>query len=229
MKDIPQGSVDMVLCDLPYGVTKNRWDTIIPPEKLWPLYWHVCKENAAIVLFGQNKFTATMMLSCPYHRYNWIWEKTHAKGFLNAKRMPLNAHEDIMVFYKKLPTYNPQKTSGHTRKVSLLSHRKNARESTNYGDYSKRQSYNSDERYPRSVLRFAADTQNSAIHPTQKPVALLEYLIKTYTNEGETVLDNTSGSASTAIACMNTGRNFICIEKDPLHFQDAQKRLNKWS
>lgn len=225
MRRIPDKSIDMILCDLPYGVTKNKWDLAIDPKLLWEQYERVIKDNGAIVLFGQDKFTAQMMLSNPkLHRYNLIWQKTTPTGFLNARKMPLRTHEDIMVFYKNLPTYNPQKTIGHKRKVSTAEHKRNSLKSTNYGDY-KLHTYDSTERYPTSVLRFPTDKQKSAIHPTQKPVALCEYLIRTYTNEGETVLDNCIGSGSTAIACINSNRSYIGFEIDKKYYDLAIERI----
>lgn len=226
MQSIPDQSVDMILCDLPYGVTaRNKWDTVIPFDKLWNEYNRIIKENGAIVLFGQGMFTADLMHSNPgMWRYNLIWQKTQPTGFLNANRMPLRGHEDICVFYKKQCTYNPQKTSGHPRKVSKKEHKRNSKYSTDYGEYEKG-SYDSTERYPTSVLTFSKDIQKSALHPTQKPVALLEWLIKTYSNEGDLVLDNCMGSGSTGVACVNTGRRFIGIEIEPEMFSIAKNRI----
>nr|DAF22965.1 MAG TPA: adenine-specific methyltransferase [Caudoviricetes sp.] len=226
MRTIPSGSIDMVLCDLPYGVTaRNKWDVIIPFNSLWEQYARVIKEDAAIVLFGSGMFTADLMESNrKMWKYNLIWEKTQPTGFLNAQRMPLRCHEDILVFYKKQPTYNPQKTSGHVRKVSKAVHCKTAKKSLSYGDYSFTD-YESDERFPRSVITFPKDTQKSALHPTQKPVSLLEYLIRTYTNKGDTVLDNCMGSGSTGVACIHTERNFIGYELDEDIFKTACERI----
>ncbi len=228
MKCINDGSIDMILCDLPYGVTKNKWDSIIPLDKLWEQYERIIKDNGAIVLFGQDKFTARLMLSNEkLHRYNLIWEKTTPTGHLNAKKMPLRSHEDILVFYKKLPTYNPQKTTGHNRKVSTAHHKRNSKKTTNYGEHGLT-TYDSTERYPKSVIKIATDKQKEAIHPTQKPVELYEYLIKTYTNEGELILDNCSGSGTLAIAALKTHRQFIMIESDRQNFLDAQKRVGSF-
>ena len=226
MNNIPDGCIDMVLCDLPYGVTKNTWDSVINLSELWSQYNRVVKEDGAIILFGQDKFSARLMLSNEkFHRYNLIWKKTSPTGFLNARRMPLRSHEDILVFYKKLPVYNPQKTGGHKRKVSLQKHKVNSVKTTNYGEYNLN-SYDSTDRFPISVLEFKTDKQKSALHPTQKPVALLEYLIKTYTNEGETVLDNAAGSGSTGEACENTNRNYILIEKEQKYIDVINNRLS---
>lgn len=227
MKDIPDESIDMILCDLPYGITaRNKWDIVIPFNKLWEQYNRVIKNNGAIVLFGSGMFTSSLMQSNPkMWRYNLIWHKTTPTGFLNANRMPLRAHEDIVVFYKSLPIYNPQKTKGHERKVSKAEHKTNSKKTDDYGEHGLT-TYDSTERYPTSVLTFSTDKQKAALHPTQKPVALLEYLIKTYTNESMTVLDNCMGSGSTGVACKNLNRNFIGIELDETYFNIAKERIN---
>ena len=228
MKDIPDKSVDMILCDLPYGTTRNKWDSVLSLDELWEQYERIIKDNGAIVLFAQTPFDKVLGCSnLKMLRYEWIWEKTSATGHLNAKKMPMKAHENILVFYKKLPTYNPQKTAGHKRKVSKAEHKINCVKTTNYGEHGLT-TYDSTERYPRSVQVFKTDKQKEALHPTQKPVALLEYLIKTYTNEGETVLDNCMGSGSTGIACLNTNRRFIGIEKDDKYFDLACNRINEY-
>ena len=228
MKDIPDKSVDMILCDLPYGTTKNKWDSVLSLDELWEQYERIIKDNGAIVLFAQTPFDKVLGCSnLKMLRYEWIWEKTSATGHLNAKKMPMKAHENILVFYKKLPTYNPQKTAGHKRKVSKAEHKINCVKTTNYGEHGLT-TYDSTERYPRSVQVFKTDKQKESLHPTQKPVALLEYLIKTYTNEGETVLDNCMGSGSTGVACLNTNRKFIGIEKDDKYFDIACNRINEY-
>lgn len=228
MKDIPDKSISMILCDLPYGQTqRNKWDTCIPFEPLWEQYKRIIKDNGAIILFANGMFTAELMLSNKFMwKYNLIWEKTQPTGFLNAKKMPLRNHEDICVFYNKLPTYNPQKSTGHIRKVSKAEHKVGCKNTTDYGEHGLT-TYDSTERYPKSVWKYAKDIQKSALHPTQKPVALLEELIKTYTNEGDLVLDNCMGSGSTGEACMNTGRNFIGFELDEEYFDIACKRLGE--
>ena len=227
MKDISDKSIDMILCDLPYGTTQNKWDSIIPLDKLWEQYCRVIKDNGAIVLFAQTPFDKVLGCSnLKMLKYEWIWEKTSATGHLNAKKMPMKAHENILVFYKKLPTYNPQKTTGHTPVHSYTKHQDDG---SNYGKTLIGISGGgSTERYPRSVQVFKTDKQKEALHPTQKPVGLLEYLIKTYTNENETVLDNTMGSGSTGIACVNTKRNFIGIELDDNYFDIAKNRINTY-
>ena len=224
MKNIPNKSIDMILCDLPYGTTQNKWDSVIPLDKLWEQYCRIIKDNGAIVLFAQTPFDKVLGSSnLKMLRYEWIWEKTTATGHLNAKKMPMKAHENILVFYKKLPTYNPQKTTGHTPVHSYTKHQDDG---SNYGKTVVGISGGgSTERYPRSVQRFKSDKQKCALHPTQKPVELLEYLIKTYTNEGDLVLDNCMGSGSTAVACLNTNRKFLGFELDENYFNIANKRL----
>lgn len=225
MENIKDGSIDMIMADLPYNTTRNHWDSLIDLKELWIQYERVIKDNGAIVLTAQTPFDKVLGASnLKLLKYEWIWEKTSATGHLNAKKMPMKAHENILVFYKKLPTYNPIKTQGHVRKVSKAEHKVNSKMSTNYNPTGLT-TYDSTERYPRSVLKFPNDKQKTALHPTQKPVALMEYLIKTYTNPGELVLDNVAGSGSTAIAAMNTGRNFVAIEKEEDYFNLAQQRI----
>lgn len=225
MKDIPDKSIDMILCDLPYGTTQNKWDSIIPLDKLWRQYYRIIKDNGAIVLFAQTPFDKVLGVSnLKMLKYEWIWEKTAATGHLNAKKMPMKAHENILVFYKKLPTYNPQKTMGHTPVHSYTKHQDDG---SNYGKTKVGISGGgSTERYPRSVQVFKSDKQKVALHPTQKPIDLLQYLIKTYTNEGEIVLDNCMGSGSTGVACLNTNRKFIGIELENKYFDIAYNRIN---
>lgn len=221
MREINDASVNMVLCDLPYETTRNEWDFEVHLPALWAHYRRICK--GAIVLTAQTPFDKKLGVSnLRMLRYEWIWEKTHPTGHLNAKRAPMKAHENILVFYEKLPTYNPIKTTGHVRKASV----KRVDLTPNYGkqDFAPL-AYDSTERYPRSVLVFPSDKQRSSLHPTQKPVALMEYLIRTYTNPGDTVLDNCMGSGTTGVACLRTGREFIGIEKDAGFFQIAERRL----
>lgn len=225
MKEIPNGSVDMILCDLPYGTTRCKWDSVIPFESLWEQYKRIIKENGAIALFGSEPFSSKLRLSnLSWFKYDWVWDKVKGTGFLNAKKQPMRNHENISVFYKKQCLYNPQKTYNAKRKVS---YRSSKLQTDVYGNMKNDYKYDSTERYPRSIQIFSTDTQNSSLHPTQKPVALLEYLIKTYTNEGETVLDNCMGSGSTGVACANTGRNFIGIELDEKYFQIAKTRIEE--
>lgn len=220
MKDIPDGSIDMILCDLPYGTTRNEWDSIIPFQLIWSHYERVIKDCGAIVLFSQPPFDKALAMSNKrLFRYEWIWWKTKATGHLNAKRCPMKAHENILVFYKKLPTYNPQ---GLIKKaVPTIRKGKNGN-GTNYGK-SDKDAIQEFENYPRDVVAFGSESKTQ--HPTQKPVALLEYLVKTYTNEGDTVLDNCMGSGSTGVACVNTGRQFIGMELDKGYFDIAQERI----
>ena len=225
MKRIDDKSIDLICTDLPYQQTHNHWDTIIPFEPLWIQYERIIKDNGAIILFANGMFTADLMKSNPkLWRYNLIWEKTQPTGFLNAKRMPLRSQEDICVFYKKQPTYNPQKTTGHPRKVSKAEHKVNCKETTDYGQHGLT-TYDSTERYPRSVWKFAKDVQKSALHPTQKPIALIAEIIKTYSNPGDLVLDSCSGSCTTAVAAIVTERNYICIENDNDIFEIGTKRV----
>ena len=229
MKDIPNKSIDMILCDLPYGVTaKNKWDNVIPFEPLWREYTRIIKEHGAIVLFGQDKFTAECMLSNKkMHRYNLIWDKVLTSGFLNANRMPLREHEDIMVFYNKLPTYNPQKVKGnpcHSKGKVVGNNNDVQLKNNNYNDFICVNT-EGDMKFPTSILRFPKPHPSKCVHPTQKPVELLEYLIKTYTNPGDVILDNCMGSGSTGIACIHTNRNFIGIEIDNKYFEIAKERI----
>lgn len=222
MKYIPDGSVDLVLCDLPYGTTKNKWDTCIPLEKLWPEYKRVVKKNGAIVLFAQTPFDKVLGASnLDMLKYEWIWEKPQGTGHLNAKKMPMKSHENILVFYRQLSTYNPQWEWGTPYKSTSGS------PSTNYGKQKDSVTTTSDgRRYPKDVLRFGKAETVKHLHPTQKPVALLEYLIKTYTDSGDTVLDNCMGSGSTGVACANTNRRYIGIELDDNYFNIAKQRIN---
>lgn len=222
MKYIPDGSVDLVLCDLPYGTTKNKWDTCIPLEKLWPEYKRVVKKNGAIVLFAQTPFDKVLGASnLDMLKYEWIWEKPQGTGHLNAKKMPMKSHENILVFYRQLSTYNPQWEWGTPYKSTSGS------PSTNYGKQKDSVTTTSDgRRYPKDVLRFGKAETVKHLHPTQKPVALLEYLIKTYTDSGDTVLDNCMGSGSTGVACANTNRRYIGIELDDDYFNIAKQRIN---
>lgn len=226
MKKIEDKSVDMVLCDLPYGTTQNKWDSIIPLDMLWKQYNRIIKDNGVIVLTAQTPFDKVLGNSnLKMLRYEWIWEKTTATGHLNAKRMPMKAHENILVFYKKLPTYNPQMTVGHKPVNSYTKHQDDG---SNYGKTKAGISGGgSTERYPRSIQIFKTDKQKLAIHPTQKPVALFEYLIKTYTNEGDVVLDSCIGSGTTVIAAINTNRKYIGYELDKTYFDKSQERIEE--
>jgi len=228
MKQIEDGSIDMIFTDLPFGTTKNHWDKVIDYALLWEQYKRIIKDNGAIVLFAQSPFDKILACSnLEMYRYEWIWEKSSATGFLNAQKMPLKAHENILVFYKKLPTYNPQKTKGHKKKESLASSQRKGRKSNNYGEQTNPKDYCSDERYPRSVLKFKTDKQKIALHPTQKPLELIKYMIKTYTNKGDIVLDNCVGSGTTAIGCIQLERKYIAMELCPEFHAVAQKRIDE--
>jgi hypothetical protein len=222
MKEIPAGSVDMVLCDLPYGTTACKWDSVILFEPLWAEYSRICK--GAIVLTADQPFTSALILSNPKgFRYRWVWDKINRiTGFLDAKRRPLRVVEDVCVF-GNISTYNPQMWQGEPYKAA------HGRCGAVYnGDRPSVTDCSDGMRYPQNLIRIKADNrgQEGRVHPTQKPVALLEYLVRTYTNEGETVLDNTMGSGSTGVACVNTGRSFIGIERDPGYFAVAEQRIS---
>lgn len=218
--------VNLVLADPPYGTTKCKWDAIIDFTQMWQCIHSVIYDNTPVLLFSQQPFTSTLGCSnIEELRYNWIWEKSHATGFLNAKKMPMKCHEEILVFYRKLPFYSPVMTSGHIKKIIKASHKEKCYREDIYNQYNNFSDYESTERYPRSILRFKSDKQKCSLHPTQKPVALLEYFIKTYTKEGDIVLDFVMGSGSTGIACKNTGRKFIGIENCDKTFMTAYKRL----
>ena len=226
MAKIPDKSIDMILCDLPYGTTHNKWDTIIPFQDLWLQYERIVKDNSAMVFTGQSLFSAKLILSNEkLYRYTIIWEKTKAGGFLNANRMPLQSHEDVLVFYKKLPVYNPQFQDGKPYVKKAITNG----DGGNYGKFERVGTTNINEgkRPPRSVITISNDNHNS-LHKTQKPVELFEYLIKTYSNENDIVLDNTAGVCTTAIACKNTNRRWICIEKDEKYCEISTNRIKNW-
>lgn len=221
MNNIPDKSVDMILCDLPYGTTQNKWDSVIPVETLWEHYNRVIKDDGAIVLFATPPFNARLAAyNIKNFRYSWYWEKPHT-GQLNAKRMPLKNVEEIMVFYKSQPTYNPQFEYAEPYVITRTGYKG----SQCYGKQKDHTTVSDGKRYPKQILKYSHDKERQ--HPTQKPIQLLEYLIKTYTNSGETVLDNCMGSGSTGVACVNTNRNFIGIELDENYFGIAKDRINK--
>ena len=218
---LPDHSVDMVLADLQFGSTRNEWDHIIPMDQLWEQYKRLLKVGGVVALFGDEPFSSKLRLSNPkWYRYDWYWTKNNATGFLNANRMPLKRVETISIFYPKLPLYNPQKEIGYKPYTSMTGFK-----TKNYGKFKSIKTVNDGSRYPTNVLTF--NKVSKTIHPTQKPVDLLEYLIKTYTNEGMTVLDNVMGSGSTGVACKNLNRSFIGIEKDPDYFKLAEERINE--
>lgn len=225
MKEIPDKSVDLIVVDLPYQTTQNSWDSMIDLEEMWLQLDRICKPDTAKLMFAQTPFDKILGCSnLKELKYEWIWEKTTATGHLNAKKMPMKAHENILVFYKNLPTYNPQKTTGHKPANSYTKHQNDG---SNYGETKVGISGGGQtDRYPRSVQVFKTDKQKVSLHPTQKPVALLEYLIKTYTNEGEVVLDFTAGSFSTGVASLNTNRKFLGIEMDDKYFNIGVNRMS---
>lgn len=215
MAQAPDNSVDMILCDLPYGTTQNKWDSVLPLDKLWAEYWRVCKPNAPIVLTAAQPFTTALIASqLDKFKYNWTWQKGKPTGHLNAKKQPLRETEDVTVFYKEQCLYNPQGTIP-TNKQAKRTNR------GNYGDCSK-ETTQLVTNYPTTIISFKSET---GFQPTQKPVALFEYLIRTYTNEGDLVLDNCAGSGTTAIACENTNRRWICIEKEEEYANKAVERI----
>lgn len=233
MKRIDDGSVDAIICDLPYEVLNRsneaaKWDTLIPLDKLWQQYNRVIKDNGVIVLFCQGMFTAQLMMSNPsMWRYNLIWKKgNRPTGFLNANRMPLRIHEDMAVFYKSLPTYNPQKTRG--AKNHSRGYLKSGQKNQCYGSYDPagQQDDFSGMKHPTSIIDVEKEHDGTSFHPTQKPVELISYLVRTYTNEGDLVLDNCMGSGTTAVACIREKRNFIGFETDPEYFRKACKRID---
>ena len=225
MKEIPSGSVDLILTDPPYGTTACKWDSVIDLPSMWEQLKRIVKPNGAIVLFGSEPFSSFLRVSnIRMFRYDWIWEKEQGIGFANANKMPMKKHEVVSVFYKKLPKYYPQGLLPFSKKV--------VRKETDVGEYMGKngvsnttyeQKYTN---YPTSILEFSRNKVGT-VHPTQKPVALMEYLIKTYTNEGETVLDFAAGSFTTAIACINTNRKVIMIEKDPHYFKIGSERVER--
>lgn len=225
MRKIPDGTIDMVLCDLPYCITANKWDAIIPFDKLWESYGRVCKENAAIVLTASQPFTSMLVMSnLRMFRHEWIWRKNRGSNFANTMREPFKEHEEVLVFSKGKWTYNKQmekrRGAGDSRAKYKYS---NKTKSANYNGFREVSEIEfSQLRVPSSVQEFNTEV---GLHPTQKPVPLLSYLIRTYSNEGDTILDNCMGSGSTGIACLETGRSFIGIEKDAAYFEVAKKRI----
>jgi len=223
MKDIPDKSIDAIIADLPYGTTACKWDTVIPFEPLWEQYKRIIKDNGAIVLFGSQPFTSALVMSNPkMYRHNWIWEKTRPANFMNAKYQPMKYHEDVLVFGKNKVNYYPIKLKGNKNHAT-----KNRLGKSNIYNIQNNHAGidTNDMKYPSTIIKIKSTDSTKNLHPTQKPVALLEYLIKTYTNEGETVLDNTMGSGTTGIACLNTNRRFIGIEKDDKYFEIASNRI----
>ena len=224
MKDIPDESIDMVLADPPYGITsRNKWDKVIPFAPMWEQLHRITRKNTPILMFAQLPFGSDLIQSNrKEYRYEWIWQKSHPQGFLNANRMPMRSHENILVFYKRLPRYNPQfwmsdryRTRGGSKATS-----------PNYRNYNQTEyTKKTKERYPVDIIKYSNADNNNKLYPTEKPVDLLEYLIKTYTDEGDTVLDFCMGVGSCGIACQNTNRKFIGFELDKEYFEIAKNRL----
>lgn len=224
MKMIPDKHIDMIFCDLPYGTTQNKWDSIIPLDKLWIEYKRIIKSNGAIALTSQTPFDKVLGCSnLEMLKYEWIWDKKLATGHLNANKAPMKKHENILIFYNKLPTYNPQFTEGEPYDKGFR-----VGDSSNYGSQIPVRNLNeSGRRYPTSIIVFSNADRNNRLHPTQKPIDLVEYFIKTYSNENEIVLDNCFGSASTGVACINLNRRFIGYEKDEKYFEVGKNRLQE--
>lgn len=224
MREIPDGVIDMILCDLPYGTTACKWDTIIPFDKLWAEYFRVAKSTAAIVLTASQPFSSTLLTSnINNYRYSWIWEKSKSSNFLLSKKQPLKNFEEVLIFSKETCLYNPQMTEGEAYKARPGS---KVTEVYNPTKDNLHRNGSDGKRYPKAIQYFkTAESEGPQLHPTQKPVALFEYLIKTYTNEGELVLDNTAGSGTTAIAAINTNRKWVCIEKEKEYYDKAIERI----
>lgn len=225
MKNLEPASIDMILTDLPYGTTQCKWDEIIPLTELWKEYNRVIKKNGAIVLTASQPFTSVLIMSnIKNFKYEWIWEKSKASGFLNAKRRPLVSHESVLVFCNGKVPYYPQMTKGIPYNKGV---RKPQEDDDLYGKYDEREVKSSGSRYPRSVFKFTTAEREGSYHKTQKPIKLFEYLIKTYTLENNAVLDSCSGSATTAIACENLNRKWVCIEKDLSIYEKSKMRVEK--
>jgi len=231
MKDIPNGSIDMILCDLPYGTRQCKWDSILPFDLLWLQYERLVKDNGAIVLFGSEPFSSALRMSnIKIYRYDWKWDKDQAGNFAMAKKQPLKTYEDILVFSKKQAVYNPIMTKADPKKIRPIS------DGTKVNTYITQKhsvDYDVNARYPKAILTYSANNKECnklhRLHPTQKPIELCEYLIKTYTNEGDLVLDNTAGSGTTAIACLNTNRQFIVMEKEQKYYDIILKRVGDFN
>lgn len=223
MKGIKDASIDMILCDLPYGITQNKWDIVIPLSDLWAEYNRIITDNGAIVLTSQGMFSALLMTTNPkMYRYNIIWEKSNVTNFLNANKMPMRIHEEILIFYKSLPIYNPQKSKGK----AYIDKQHENNHGSNYSTISRIPTINTGDRHPHTIIKISND-DTGTLHPTQKPVKLMEYLIRTYTNEGNLVLDNCMGSGTTGVACKNLNRRFIGMEMNPEYFNIASKRISQ--
>ena len=223
IKDIDTNSVDMLLVDLPYGTTQCKWDSIISLKDLWIEYNRIIKDNGAMLFHCAQPFTSNLIMSnVKNFKYEWVWEKSKASNYLNAKKQPLRAHESIAVFYRKPPTYNPQMTQGEAYNKGTAK-----RETEVYGSQRAVEVKSDGERYPRTVQYFVTAEKEGKLHPTQKPIALTEYFVKTFSNPGDVILDNTMGSGTTGVACVNLDREFIGIEKDKEYFDIAVERISE--
>jgi site-specific DNA-methyltransferase (adenine-specific) len=223
MPKIDSGSIDLILADLPYGTTRNKWDAVIPFDKMWKEYERIIKPNGAIVLTAAQPFTSALVMSNPsLFKYEWIWSKTIGSGQLNAKKQPLRTHESVLIFYKNPPIYNPQMTEGKPYHMK----RKATYQGPGYNQQRANETKNNGYRLPKSVIEISNPRIKDG-HPTQKPLALMEYMIKTYTNEGDIVLDNVVGSGTTAVACINTNRHFIAFEMDEKYYEASKERIRK--
>jgi len=225
---IPDKSVDAIICDLPYGTTQNKWDSVLPLNELWKQYKRILKDNGVIVLFASQPFTSTLILSnAKDYKYNWVWDKVNKfSGHLNAKKQPLRITEDVCIFYSQQPTYNPIMLKGKPYKATSKGGK-----SSNFGkQVDGVKTINNGWYYPKNIISIKGDERGTQgrIHPTQKPISLMEYLILTYTNENEIVLDNTMGSGTTGLACLKTNRQFIGIEKEKQYYDVAVRRLSEY-
>lgn len=218
--------VDAIISDLPYGTTQNQWDSVIPLERLWPLIWSAAKPSAAVALNAAQPFTSVLIASqLQRFKYTWIWQKSRPTGHMNAKKQPMREHEEVCVFYRSQPTYNPQFLTGAPNHVGSKPRIKS--HSDNYGKQYEVVEPSTDRKYPKTILPFTVVSPSHVLHPTQKPVGLIEYLIDTYTNPGDLVLDLTMGSGTTGVAAINRGRRFVGIESDPAYFSVAARRLSE--
>lgn len=224
--NIEDNSIDAIICDLPYGTTQCKWDSVLPFDKLWEQYVRIIKPNGAIILFGSQPFTSALIMSkISWFKYELIWHKSHPTGFASSKKRTMKYHENILVFYNKQPTYNPQMTKGKPNHWTV---NKAGTVSNSQPKLGEIENKNGDNKFPNSVMYFNCPNRNGILHPTQKPLELLEYLVKTYTNEGDMVLDNCMGSGTTGLACKKTYRNFLGIEKDKNYFDIAVRRVSEY-
>jgi len=222
-KHIEDKSIDMIFCDLPYGTTQNKWDSVIDLGRLWKEYNRVIKDNGAIVLFAAQPFTSALIMSNPkMFKYDWVWQKPKGTGHLNAKKQPMRDKEDVLVFYKKQCTYNPQMTEGKPYDGNARTGSK--QQTSSYGKYKQDREVNTGFRYPKQVQKFGA-VERGTLHPTEKPLEIVEYMIRTYTNEGDLILDNTCGSGTTGRGAKNLNRNYIMMEQDPKYYEIACNRV----